>query len=181
MTNVTVKGTFVGGGLFEPRKANDLAAEKYSACIVLDKGEEAKVQANIDAAVKEKWAAKKPHGMQEYGSREGDDEEFEASFGKQFINPKSTRPPKTLMRDSSSMMVQVSHEEDIIYPGCKVAVLINAYAYEGNKGKGIKPGVTLNLVAVMFLAHGERIGGTIDVNKEFEGFDSEFDADDFMS
>ena len=46
--------------------------------------------------------------------------------------------------------------------------------------KGIKPGVTLNVRAVMFLKDGERLGDSVDVEEEFDGFDSDLDDDDFI-
>lgn len=176
ITKATVKGRFVGGGLFEARGEDSL---KYSACTVLDEGEEAKIEEIVENAIKNKWGNKKPKGLVIWGAREGDDEEFEASFEKMFINPKSGTKPQTLVK-VDGVYQKTDKEEGIIYPGCYVAVSVNAYAYDGDKEKNIKPGVTLNLRAVMFMKDGERLGDSVDAEEEFEGFDSEIDDDDFL-
>lgn len=59
---------------------------------------------------------------------------------------------------------------------CKVSV--EAYGYDGDKAKNIKPGVTLNLRAILFRKDGERLSDYIDAESEFEGFDSELNDDD---
>lgn len=172
---VTVKGRFVGGGLFEPKEQEN-GSEKYSACTVLDKGEDEKIEDLIEKAIADKWGKKKPPGLTIWGVREGDDPEFEASYERQFINPKSTRAPKTLVKADGEVR-QVTKDEGVIYPGCYVAVSVSVYAYDGDKKKNIKPGVTLNVRAVMFLRDGERLGDSVDVDEEFDGFDSDFDDD----
>jgi len=175
----TVKGRFVGGGLFEPKEQENGGKPKFSACIVLDEGQDEKVEEIIENALNNKWGKKRPPGLQNWGVREGDDPEFEASFERNFINPKSTSAPKTLVK-VDGVATKVTQEERVIYAGCYVAVSISAYAYDGDKKKGIKPGVTLNVRAVMFLKDGERLGDSVDVDEEFEGFDSDLDDDDMF-
>lgn len=174
---VTVTGRFIGGALFEPKEHEDGGKPKYSACVVLDEGEDAKVKKLAAAAVKNKWGNKKPGGLQNWTVREGDDEEYEQSFEKLYINPKSTREPQTVIR-RNGVMEKVELDDDILYTGCYVAVSVGVYAYDGDKKKGIKPGVTLNLRAAMFLKDGERLSDSVNAENEFDGFKSEAAAND---
>ena len=130
-----VRGRFIGGGIYEPREK--MGKTEYSACVVLEPGEEKKIEAIRDLAVHEEWPGKKPV-FQDWTIRVGDDKEFEHSFEQKFINPKAKedKPPKTWVRNSDGAM---EHYADI-YPGCYVNVSVKAYAYEGDKKKGIKPG-----------------------------------------
>lgn len=171
---VTVKGRFIGGALFEPKEID--GKTQYNACVVLDDGEAVKVERIVKAAAKEKWGDKKPAGLQNWGVREGDDPEFAHSFEKQFINPKAgtkVKPGVLVKRDG--VMKSVEEEDGIVYPGCYVAVSVNAYAYAGDKAKNIKPGVTLGLRGVMFLRDGEPLADRLDADSEFADFDSEID------
>ena len=173
----TVTGRFVGGGLFEARAGIEGQAEKYSACVVLDEGQVEKVEGIIQAVIDEKWNGKAPPGLKVWGIREGDDPKYDASFEREFINPKSSRAPKTLRREDG-LMVAVEKDDDILYPGCNVAVSVSAYGMDGDKKKGFKATISLNLRAVMFLSHGERLGDVVKADEEFEGFESEASEDD---
>ena len=180
-TVTTVIGRFVGGGLFEPRSQEEGKDPRYSACVVLEDGEGAKINKIIETAKKEKWGNKKPAGLQTWGVREGDDPEYEASYEHDFINPKSSRKPQTLVK-RDNVFVEVTVDDDLLYPGCYVAVSVEAYGYDGDKSKSIKPGLSLNLRAVMFRKHGERLGDYVDAENEFEGYDSDCeDDDDFLA
>jgi len=173
----TVKGRFVGGGLFEARENENGGKPKFSACVVLeDEAQVEKINEIIENAIEEKWGKKRPAGLQNWGVREGDDPEFEASFEKSYINPKSTSAPQTLIK-VDGVAQKVTEEEKIIYAGCYVAISVSAYGYDGDRKKNIKPGVTLNVRAVMFLKDGERLGDSVDVDEEFDGFDSDLDDD----
>lgn len=178
---ITVKGRFIGGALFEPKETD--GKTQYNACVVLDDGEAAKIEKITQAAVKEKWDGKKPSGLQNWGVREGDDPEYAHSFEKQFINPKAglkVKPAVLVKRDG--VMQNVEEDDGIIYPGCYVAVSVNAYAYDGDKTKNIKPGVTLGLRGVMFIKDGEPLTDRLNAESEFADFDSEFsDGEDIFA
>lgn len=175
-TKVTVKGRFVGGGLFEARQGATDKTAKFSACVVLNDGEDKKIDKIIQAAVKEKFPNKKPAGMQIWGVREGDDEDFEASFDQKFINPKSSKSPQTLVK-REGVAHEVTQEDDILYPGCYVAVSVGAYAYPADKDKGIKAGASLQVRAVMFMKDGERLGDVVDADEEFGEIDDSEEED----
>lgn len=180
-TVATVIGRFVGGGLFEPRKQDDDKDPRHSACIVLEPGQDKSIDAIVQKAIEAKWGSKKPAGLQLWGVREGDDPEFEASFEQKFINPKANKKPQTLYK-KDNVFVECTPEDDLLYAGAYVAVSVEAYGYDGDKKKNIKPGVTLNLRAVMFRKHGERLGDHVNAEDEFGDLDSELDDDlDFLA
>lgn len=177
-TKATVTGRFIGGGLFQPRaNENDPERTRYSACVVLDEGQDKKIEKIVQQAISDRWGGKKPAGLQNWGVREGDDPEYEASFEQKFINPKSTRQPQTLVRQGD-IYVATTMEDGVIYPGCYIGVSVEAYGYESDKKKGIKPGVSLNLRAVLFRADGERLDDYLDAASEFSDVEVESSEDD---
>lgn len=167
-TTVTVRGRYVGGSIYKTKTNETTGKEQFSACVVLDDGEDKKIEAIRDAAIKEVFGSKVPK-LEDWTVRVGDDEEYEHSFGKKFINPKAsaTKVVKVCRRVAGEL-----EETEDVYPGCYVAVSVNAYAYEGDKKQSIKPGVTLQLRAVLFTKDGEPLGDRFKDN-EFDGFDSE--------
>jgi len=175
-TQVTVLGRFIGGGLFEARQGDEDAVPKFSACVVLEDGEEKKIEKIRDIAVKEKLGSK-PGKYVDWTVREGDDPEYDASYEKFFINPKAQRAIKTMIK-RNGVAEPVSKEDDIIYPGCYVAISVSAYAYSANPKKRIKAGVTLNARGVMFWKDGERLDDYMNAEEEFGDFESEVKEDD---
>lgn len=189
-TVAAVRGRYIGGGVFKPRDMGD-DKRAYSSLIVLDDGEDEKIQQAITAAVKEKWPEGRKGKLEIHGAKEGDDEEFEHSFGKLFINPKKQvkadrkpTPPEVFIRRNGKL-VCVDEGDDIVYPGCYVVCSVKAYAYPEDKDRKVKAGASLQLRAIMFSKDGDRLGDRVDGESEFEGFDSEekeieddFDFDD---
>ncbi|QEF98178.1 hypothetical protein Mal15_22260 [Stieleria maiorica] len=168
-----VKGRFIGGAIYKPKDTQ--SGMKYSACVVLEPGEEDKIREVRAEAMADEFGSKTPKGMKDWTLRKGDDEEFEHSYEKLFINPKAgeEKKPALLRR----VQGKLEPTEDI-YPGCYVHVSVNAFAYSGDSKKGIDPGVTLGLRGLMFWKDGEPLGGGFR-ESEFEGFESEVDADAF--
>lgn len=176
MADITVTGRFTGGAFWTP-KVDPKGVLKHSACIVLDDGQAEKINAVIANVQDEKWA-KKPPGLVIYGPREGDDEEY-ASYGKFFINPKSsTKVPPTAWVKESGRTRQVTEGEGLIYPGCYVAVALDAYALDARPQTPTSPKVSacisLGLGKILFRRHGERLSGGVGADSAFEGFDSDF-------
>lgn len=183
----TITGRYIGGGLFEPKAdQNNPEKKRYNACIILDDKEHKKIDKVINVAIEEKWGKKKPAGLQIWGAREGDDEEYEASYGNKFINPKSTKAPEALTF-KDGVYVKTDSDEGVIYPGCYVGVSVQAYAYDGDKKKNIKPGVSLNLRAVLFREDGEHLDDHVNAENEFAGVNvvesdnDNTDDDDFLA
>ena len=177
LKKVTVKGRLLGGGIWKAREnPNDADKMEYSACVVLEEGQEKKIEALRDAALKKEFGNTSLKGKEDHTLRYGDDEEYEHSFEKHFINPKcrEDRPHAMKVRRNGTVK-DTTMEEDLIYPGCNVAVSVSAYAYQG--GKKFKAGVTLNLRALMFLSHNERLSDTVN-DSEFDGFESDEEFED---
>lgn len=163
---VTVKGRYIGGPIYRPKEKNGKIS--YSACVVLEPSEAAKVQAAIDDAIKTEFGSKRPAGLQDWGVRTGDDEEFEHSYQQKFINPKSSedKRPTVLRRHEGDLV-----ETDDIYPGAYVHVSVSAYAYPGDPKKSIKPGASLRLRALLFWKDGDPLDDGFS-SSEFEGAES---------
>lgn len=183
-TTTIIQGRFTGGGLFEPKadKIDPGKGAKYSACIVLDPGEDKKIDAIVEAAIEKMWGNKKPPGLQVWGARVGDDPEFSASYERKFINPKVTadKPPQTLVKRQGAYF-PTTKAGGIIYPGCYVAVSVEAYPYAGDKAKNVKPGVSLSFQAVLFLTDGDHLDNPFDAEKAFSSVQvPESNNDDFM-
>lgn len=179
----TVTGRFTGGAIFEPKtiKRDSGDSEECNACVALHAGEEAKVEAAIEAAIAEKWG-KRPPGLVVYGPQYGDDPEY-ATYEKHFINPKkkNSGAPSVLRKTSDGVYEKVTRDSGVIYPGCDVAISVDAYGFDADPKRGIKkPGVSLGLRAVMFLADGESLSSAR-VNAEDEFGDVNVpDEDDFL-
>lgn len=163
----------MGGGLFTPRKDRS-GNLKHSACVVIDDPREVKkIEAARDAAIAEKFPSGFPKRGVDWTIREGDEEEFEASFGHMFINPKSTKPVGIGTRVDGKFE-RIDQESGIIYPGCYVFISVEAYGYKGEDGAG----VTLGLQGVCFFKDGEPLGPRFD-ETDFDGCESEVDSSSY--
>lgn len=169
----TVKGRFIGGGLFEMKENK----KKHSACVVLDGDDDQKKIRKIrDEALTEKFGSKIPKNLQDWTMKEGDDEDY-ASYGGIFINPKSSKKVAIGTKKNGSFE-PVDQDDGVVYPGCHVHVSVSAYAYDSNPKENILPGVTLILRAVCFWKDGEPLGNRFS-ESEFDSCESEVDADAF--
>ena len=180
----TVKGRLTGASaIFTPQidEENPNKKPKFGANVTLNEGEDVKIDAIVKAAIKEKFGNKVPGKLQNWGVRDGDDPDYEVSFGKKFINPKATRQPVCFLR-KDGVNRDITKEMDLLYAGCYVAVSVSAYAYLGDPSKNIKPGVTLILRAIKWASHGERLGDVVKVDDEFDDEESDeidsIDVDD---
>lgn len=159
----------------------------FDALVVLDEGQVQKIEAIRQKALEEKFGDKIPAKFSDWTLREGDDPEYETSFGKKFIFPKSkstgtkkARPPKAL-RKVNGEYERVSEEDGLFYSGCYVAINVNAYAWAADKAKNMQAGVTLGLNAVLFVKDGERLSSEVNDDEAFGDIaDSQIDiGDDF--
>lgn len=181
MGNIVVKGRLVSGDkkLFEG-EVNQYDKFEYGATIVLDADSVAKLEAERDAALEETFGNKIPKNLQDWTIREGDDEEYEASFGEKFINAKKKggKAPQVFKKVNGEKEL-VAQDEELIYAGCYIAAVVSVYAYKGDRDKKIQPGVSCGLEAVMFIKHGERLGRpTVNTDEAFADIESELDSDD---
>lgn len=169
-TKVTVTGRLISyKGLFKPDENG-----KHTAIIVLDGGQEKKVEQVVNNAKKNKWGDKKIPGLTVYGTRDGDDPEYESTYEQTFIRPKSNNLPQMLVKRNGALHA-VTEEEKLFYAGCYVAVSISSYTIDQNKEKQVPNTVSLSLDGMMFLRHGERLGNSFDAEEAFGDFE---DSDD---
>ncbi len=186
MSNITVTGRFTGGALFSPKQTGENGKQQYTLNLVLDDGEETKIEEAVKAAIAEKWGGKTPSNMNNWAVRKGDDPEFASSYGKFFINAKANtvsskgvpmKRPGTFIRRGGKIE-PIEAEEEIIYPGCYVAAEISVYAFDGDKAKNIKPGVTISFSKVLYRKNGERLSSQTSADDAFAGFDDSELADE---
>lgn len=164
--NVTVRGRLSFPDLFKAHKANDQAAPKFGATLLIPKSDTATiaaVQKAIDAAVAKGVKDGKfkntidPSKTKYPPLRDGDSltdsgeprgPEYADHW---FISAKSpeSRPPMVVDKQRQPVF-----NEDDIYPGCYVYLALEFYPYENTGNKGIAPA----LIGVMFDADGERFG-----------------------
>lgn len=165
--DVTAAGRLSYPNLFTPRAANDQAAPKYSATLLIPKTDTAtiqRVQAAIDAAVQDgvdRHIFKQPidpthskypplrDGDLPNDSGEPRGPEF---AGHWFIAAKAGTQRKPFIVDPQ---LQPIIDENDIYAGCYVNMAVQFYAYENSGNKGISAA----LVGVQFAKDGERLGG----------------------
>lgn len=165
--DVTAAGRLSFPNLFVPRAANDQAAPKYSATLLIPKSDTAtieRVQAAIDAAVKD-GVERKIFKQQIDASqtkypplRDGDTAKDSGEprgpefAGHWFISAKAGAQRKPFIVDQQ---LQPVIDENDIYAGCFVNMAVQFFAYENSGNKGISAA----LVGVQFVKDGERLGG----------------------
>lgn len=184
MPNVVITGRFTGGALFSPKKVDEAKPPKYSALLVLDEGEIDKLRAAVKTVITDKWAGKMPPGCQNFVERKGDDPEF-LSFENYYINAKAngtdksgapSKGPGVFIRRDGALHA-VTAADDIVYPGCYVAMEVSVYGQDGDKTKNIKPCITVGLEKVLFKKDGERLSNQTSPEDAFSGYTSEEKAD----
>ena len=166
--DVTAAGRLSYPNLFTPRAANDQAAPKYSATLLIPKTDTAtiqRVQAAIQAAVKDgvdRGVFKQPidptatnypplrDGDTPNKNGEARGEEFQNCW---FIAAKSTvkRKPFVVQGDLSPLI-----DESEIYAGAFVNMAVQFYAYESKTGG---KGIAASLIGVQKVKDGDRLGG----------------------
>ena len=101
--------------------------------------------------------------------RDGDQTGKETSAGQWEIAASEDKAPDVINRDRS----RVNEDDDIVYAGCYVNVLIRPWAQNNKFGKRINA----NLLAVQFVKDGERFSGIErpDTNEAFDDVSEEFD------
>lgn len=177
MPKVTVTGRLLNNAVFEPKENETSGKMQYSALVLLDKGQDEKIIEARDEALAETFGKKIPKKYDDWTVREGDDEEFELTFGNLFINSKNNKKPRVLVRENGELR-SVDEEEGLIYAGCRVAVSIDVYAYKKNTDKKIPNGCSTGLRAVMFQKHDEPLSDFEAKDEEFDDIDSDTEAPD---
>lgn len=166
--------------LFTPAAAEGSTEEKYSASLIIDKGDTKTLNAinqAIEAAKEEgkanKWGGKIP-GNLKLPLRDGDTdrEDDEAYQDKMFVNATSKRKPGVV--DQRKQKIE---DETVIYAGCYVRASLNFFPFNANGNKGIAVGLN----NIQKWADGEALAGGSSAEEDFDEIEiEETDLDDLI-
>lgn len=172
-----VRGSYLH--LFKPWAQNEDQEKKYSGRFLIDKKEfaaELKVlQAHFAKLQQDAFKGKIP--ADKLCIRDGDLTGKSEDEGCFYLQASEKTRPSVVNKDRSP----VTEEDDIVYSGCYVNVLVRFWVQNNKYGKRINA----NLLAVQFVRDGERFGGAgrenVEDHFEDEGFDGadEGDGDGF--
>ena len=179
-----VRGRLVSNIWKLKENANDADKMQYSFNVILDEGEEKKIIKRRDEVCKEIFGKVKGAKFDDWTVREGDDEEFELSYERHYVNVKAGEGkfPAALVKRGGKQ-IDIEEGDDLLYPGANVALSLTMF---GNKKKDKIPAfITLGIKAILFVEHGERLTDTV-ADDEFddfesmenEDFDDEFDGEE---
>lgn len=149
--------------LFKPWAQNDDQDKKYSARFLLPRethGAEIKaIQQYLTKMMSEKFKARIP--LDKLFMRDGDATGKPEDEGCWYISASDSIRPQVVGKKREPL----TEEDDVVYAGCYVNVLIRPWAQDNKYGKRINA----NLVAVQFVRDGERFGNARpDINEHFE-------------
>ncbi len=180
------QATITGRLLTNPKRffkgeLNEYGKHIYDAQIVLDESSVAKLEVARKEAIESVWEGKPmPASANDYVIREGDDEEYEYTFGKKFVIAKKQDGAPKVVRKLDGKIQDVSFDESVFYAGCQVALSVDVYGSKGDKTKKIPAYLTVGLRGVMFLRDDEALGSRVDADEEFGDMpDSEIEVADF--
>ena len=159
--------------LFKPWAQNDDQDKKYSARFLLPTathGAEIKaIQQYLTKMMAEKFKARIP--LDKLFMRDGNATGKPEDEGCWYISASDSIRPQVVGKRREPL----TEEDDVVYGGCYVNVLIRPWAQDNKFGKRINA----NLVAVQFVRDGERFGAARpDVNDHFESFEGDGGFDD---
>jgi hypothetical protein len=153
--------------------------KKYSAKFLIDKKTHAEAIKALGAEISKAMTAafKGRIPADKLFMKDGDNEGKDGYDGQWVISASEDKAPDVINRDKS----RINEDDDIVYAGCYVNVLIRPWAQNNSYGKRINA----NLLAVQFVKDGERFSGIErpDTDEAFdtidEGFEgAEIDGDD---
>jgi len=155
---IVIQGRLSYPQLFRPKSFSSDGTEsaaKYSASILLDTTENAadikKVQAVIAAVAKAKWPGKLPNFKK--CLRDGSEKPETDGYGDEvmLVSASNTRKPQVVDRNPKNA---ITEDQDKVYAGCTVKVVLNLWAQDNKFGKRVNASVEV----VQFIADGERFG-----------------------
>lgn len=161
--------------LFQKWGKNEGDKKKYSATFLMDKKTHAAdikaLGSHIAALMTEYFKGRIPSDklFMKDGGGENGKPETEGYF---ILKASEDRAPDVINRDKS----RINEDDDIVYAGCYVNVLLRPWKQQNNFGKR----VNANLLAVQFVKDGERFSGIErpDTNEAFEEVPDDFDGVD---
>lgn len=153
--------------VWEPYAMAEGQQEKYSACILIRKDDEAtiaKIRAAVEAAIKEgvksKWKGKRPANLK-LPLRDGDEErpEDEAAAGCYFLNANANRQPGVVDLARNPIL-----DRDEVYSGCYCRFSISFYPFSASGNNGVAVGLN----HVQKVSDGERLAGGASAESDFD-------------
>jgi hypothetical protein len=175
---VVIRGV-LGSNIF---RANEEYAEgnPYNAQIILERDEAKKLDDARKELLKEALGGKE-RAVKNHLLRKGDDEQYEQTFDKHFINCRSKKSVDCFLKHGS-VLTKLSQEEatQYFYRGAHVALSLSVLYLPARvtaNGK-IPEQVVGKPIALVFVKHGERMGEDfLPAASDFEGFESEVTDD----
>ena len=151
---------------------------KYEATFLIDKESQADLIKGIEKAIAEKIktelkGAKLP--SDKICLKDGDDIDYDGYAGHMSIKASNNKRPMVLDNDKSPL----TEDDNRIYAGCYVNVIIELWAQNNSWGKRINA----NLLGVQFAKDGETFGDGVTASADdFDAFGDDDDGDlDFLS
>lgn len=171
--------------LWKKEAATDDAKPKYGASFLMDpatpdgKRNVRACQQAIEAVMMEKFKRKVTLKPGREGMQDGDDvisdktgEPYVGYEGMKVVTAKNDKKFPIVDRRKRP----VSEEDDVIYAGCYVNVVLRFYGIDGKEKGG--NGIFASLEALQFAGDGEAFGGgSVDVDDYFEDFEDDGGAD----
>lgn len=160
---------FSYANVFVPRASDLSKDEKYSVCVLVQKGDKQieklfndAVEAAKTIGIAGKWGGKRPSGLKIPTLRDGDEEhpDDEAFKGMWFFNASSRSKPGVAVL-ANGRVTEALGEEDF-YSGCYGAVTVNFYPF--NSGAN---GVACGLNNVIKTRDGDRFSGGSTAEEDF--------------
>lgn len=152
---------------------------RFSAAFILDKKEHRKIITEINAEVQrlamETWGRvpkKFKHPIRDGAEFTDEDDELKDGYSDDVVGLSATSKnrPHVVGRKKEPL------EEEDVYGGCYVNVVVTLYSWEHKTGGY---GVSCNLGPVQFVKNGERFGGgTIDADEVFDELGEDDDDDE---
>lgn len=176
---ITNKVRFSYVHVFTPTAVGESEDKKYSVSIIIPKSDKETIKL-IKEAIKnatekgktDKWGGKVPANLKT-PLRDGDEErpEDEAYANAYFINASANTKPGVVDRN----LEPITDEEDF-YSGCYGRASITFYAFNASGNKGIAAGLN----HVQKTSDGERLGGRVAPEIDFDDEPDFDDEDDFL-
>ena len=126
------------------------------------------VEAAKKAAIVSKWGGKEPKKL-DLPLRDGDEKEDEVYEGCYYLNAKCSTRPGIVDRDREPIT-----DEDEIYSGVYAVVSVTFFGYDVSGNRGVACGLN----NVMKAKDGERLGGRVSADTEFNGVELDDEDDD---
>ena len=156
---ITLVGRLSFPSLFQPR-AMEGAQPKYEATVLMEPASpciKSFMQEALEVLMSGKLSLSEADARQLLKAKppikDGNQKQAQGYAGNYYITCRSTQQPDFYGPDKKRLDIEAAKK--LFYAGCKVAVITTpwAYAKQGNRG------VSADLLAVMFLGHGDAFSG----------------------